>query len=77
MDIELATNKELMDELFKRPTFAGLILFTMDEHKFDTQVHNSFGLMTSFSPKQACDVLLHVQDAMIKECHERDQDSRP
>jgi hypothetical protein len=70
MDLDLATTSELMEELFKRETFAGIVVFSVDEHKFDTQIHNKFALMTNLSSAQTCKVLQQVQDIVIKDYHD-------
>jgi len=44
--LELATNSELIEELMGRTTFAGLILFSQEEQRFDDQMHKEFKLLT-------------------------------
>jgi len=47
MTLEFSTNKELIEELIKRNTFAGLILCSESEQKFSGQVHEDFRLYTT------------------------------
>jgi hypothetical protein len=46
MTLELATTEELIAELLGRTTFAGLILYSPEAHKFNGQVHEGFKLLT-------------------------------
>jgi len=45
--IDLATTEELLVELFSRKTFAGVIVYSPDTHKFPDQRHENFVLRTS------------------------------
>jgi len=38
MDTALATNKQLVEELMKRSTFAGIVILSSDEQKMDTEL---------------------------------------
>lgn len=44
--LELATNTELIGELMRRTTFAGVILYSEEEQRFDDQMHVQFKLLT-------------------------------
>lgn len=57
MEIEFASTKELVAELQKRSTFAGLIMWSPDEHKKDGQTHNDFQLFTSVNDEQTIKLL--------------------
>lgn len=57
MDIEFASTKELIQELRKRSTFAGLILWSPDEHREDGQTHSDFQLFTSVDDEQSVKLL--------------------
>lgn len=46
MTLELATTEELLAELMGRQTFAGLVLYSPEAHKFDGQMHEGFKLLT-------------------------------
>lgn len=60
MELEFATNKELVGELMKRQTFAGIIIFSQDEHKQNTQMHNDFHLYTAACPEDTVDILKKI-----------------
>lgn len=40
--LELATTEELLQELFGRNTFAGVIVYSPLAHRFDGQCHKKF-----------------------------------
>lgn len=60
MELEFATNKELIGELMKRQTFAGIIIFSQDEHRQNTQTHNDFHLYTAACPEDTVYILKKV-----------------
>lgn len=64
MDIELATNAELVEELMRRNTFAGLVLFSEQEQKFDYQIHSNFKLLTKTSPEDTLNLLCQAVEAV-------------
>ena len=45
--LELATTKELLQELMSRRNFVGVIIYSNDEHKFDQQVHKNFSVFAT------------------------------
>ena len=47
MDIEIATTKELIDELINRQTFVGVVISSDDVHRTDSQKHQKFTVKTS------------------------------
>lgn len=46
MTLELATTEQLIGELMRRTTFAGIILYSPESHKFNGQMHQDFRLLT-------------------------------
>lgn len=42
--MQFATNQELIDELMKRQTFAGIIISSTEEHRNKEQTHNDFAV---------------------------------
>jgi hypothetical protein len=42
-----ATTDELLDELFNRSTFAGVVVYSPNSHKFSGQKHEGFELRTT------------------------------
>lgn len=57
MDIEIATNQELIDELNQRQTFAGIIISSENEHCFDGQIHNQFRLQSRIDQEDVAKIL--------------------
>ena len=57
MGLELASTAELIEEIQKRSTFAGLIMWSPDEHRKDGQTHNDFSLFTSVDDEQTVKLL--------------------
>ena len=60
MELEFSTNKDLIGELMKRQTFAGIIIFSQDEHKQNIQTHNDFYIYTAAGPEDTVDILKKV-----------------
>jgi hypothetical protein len=67
MDIELATNKELIDELLSRKTFCGAVIFSVDEHRVVDQEHCEFGMNATFDGKEQTIKLLTLMADGLKE----------
>ena len=38
-DIEIATTEQLIEELFSRPTFVGVLIHSTEQHRADGQKH--------------------------------------
>lgn len=57
MSLEFATTQELIDELMKRTTFAGLVLCSSTEHKHDRQVHSDLRLYTTADEESTVQIL--------------------
>ena len=64
MDIEFATNMELIEELHRRATFAGVIVFSAEEHKTSDQ-HHSLGIMTTGDKESTINMLEIATETMI------------
>ena len=60
MELEFATNRDIIGELIKRQTFAGVIIFSQDEHRQNTQTHNDFHLYTAASPEDTVAILRRI-----------------
>lgn len=60
MDLEIATNKDIIGELMKRQTFAGIIISSTDEHKQDSQTHNEFEVYTAACPEDTVSILKKI-----------------
>lgn len=50
MSLELATTDQLIEELFKRETFAGVIVYSPDTHRFNDQHHDKLIVRSSCEP---------------------------
>lgn len=46
-DLSLVPTQDLIDELMGRTTFAGIILYSPNNHRNDDQVHDDFHLLTA------------------------------
>ncbi len=57
--ISLATTEELIQELFNRKTFAGVLIYSSESHKFGGQHHKEFKLLTT-TEIQSTQYLLEV-----------------
>jgi hypothetical protein len=57
MELELATNAELIQELMNRSTFAGLVLYSDEEQRFDDQIHDKFRLLTKTTAEDTIELL--------------------
>jgi len=64
MMLEFFTNKELIEEIIKRQTFAGLILFSESEQRFDGQVHEDFKLYTTADEDSTLKMLENTVNAL-------------
>lgn len=60
MELDFATNEELIQELMSRKTFVGFILKSQDEQKFPEQVHNKFDLFTVGNEQTTVQMLQHA-----------------
>ncbi len=60
MEIEFATNRDLIGELMKRQTFAGIIVLSEDEHRSNNQTHNEFAVYTAACPEDTVDILKKI-----------------
>ena len=60
MEIEFATNKDLIGELVKRQTFAGIIISSEDEHRSNNQTHNEFAVYTAACQEDTVDILKKI-----------------
>jgi hypothetical protein len=64
MDMELATNVELIGELMQRQTFAGIIISSTDEHRNSEQTHNEFQVYTAACPEDTVAILKKIISEM-------------
>jgi hypothetical protein len=55
--LELASTKELIEELMSRSTFAGLVLCSEDEQRVPGQVHSNFRMYVNVTPDEALQIL--------------------
>jgi hypothetical protein len=57
MELELATNQELIDELINRKTFVGMVVSSRDQHKFVSQIHHDFRITTNLPKEQTVQLM--------------------
>ena len=55
--LELFTSKELIEELFNRSTFVGVLITSNEEHRYDFQVHNSYSAYSTVPLDQISNLL--------------------
>ena len=67
VDINLATNIELIEELTNRATFVGAVIYSVDEHKFSHQTHSRFGMQTRCGDTESCRMLLEIMTTKLEE----------
>ena len=60
MELEFATNKELIGELMMRHTFAGIIISSEDEHRQNDQTHNEFCVYTAVCNEDTVSILKKI-----------------
>ena len=66
MELHLATNQELIDELIERTNFVGAVIYSMDEHRSPDQEHNNFGLKTRCGDKESTRMLLELMASELE-----------
>lgn len=64
--LEFATNQELIDELTKRVTFVGVLVYSQDEQKFAQQIHSNLRVFTS-ADRDGTLTMLEVAEIAIKQ----------
>lgn len=63
-DLQLATNDELIEELWNRGSFAGIVLQSRQNQKFSGQVHGDFRMMTTSDRENSILLLEQALDAV-------------
>lgn len=61
MDMEFATNQELINELVHRSTFVGCVICGNEEQKFAGQIHKDFRLTTNMDLKNTMRLLDQIR----------------
>ena len=70
MSLELATTSELIEELFSRTTFAGVLLYSTETHKRQGQRHTDFHLRSSTENASSLYLLEKGVESLKKELME-------
>lgn len=63
VNLELATNEELIRELANRTTFAGVIVYSSDNHKRPGQKHENFLTVSTVCDESTVRLLHKVLEA--------------
>lgn len=63
-ELELASTEELIQELMKRTTFAGMVLYSPEEHRKQDQMHSEFRLLTAASAEDTMDLLARAMESV-------------
>ncbi len=66
MLLEFATTQELIDELMRRTTFAGLVLCSSKEHKNPNTFHDDLRLFTTADAESTLAILEKALASMQK-----------
>lgn len=74
MSLELATTTELIEELFNRTTFAGVLLYSATPHKQHGQIHKEFCLRSSTENDSTIFLLEKGIEALKNQVTEHDND---
>lgn len=67
VDLEFASTDQLLDELFKRKTFAGIVVYSEETHRYSGQYHRAFTLRTTCDNQSAVFLLQQGIEAVSKE----------
>jgi hypothetical protein len=70
VDLELASTEQLLDELFKRKTFAGVVVYSEETHRFSGQCHNGFILRTTCEDESVIFLLEQGIEAVVNKVKE-------
>jgi len=71
--LDLVPTIELVEELFSRSTFAGVLIYSPTEHKFSGQKHDGFTLKATTDAQACMTMLANGLDAMkncVRDCGE-------
>lgn len=63
-ELELASTEVLIKEILSRNTFAGLVLYSPEAHKFNGQFHKDFQLRTTASEEDTVRLLNMAAEAI-------------
>lgn len=64
LGLEIATTRQLIDELMARRTFVGIIVASNEEHLTDGQVHNDFRVRTTVENEITRTILERVLESL-------------
>jgi hypothetical protein len=73
IDLEFATTEQLVKELFNRPTFLGVLVYSNDAHKFQGQDHNNCVVATTCCLENALKLLKNAEEEVAKKLMEEQQ----
>lgn len=66
-NLDLIPTEQLVEELFSRSTFAGVMIYSPEEHRFAGQQHGGFILRSTTTNATSIAILRKGLDA-IKQC---------
>lgn len=64
IDLELVSTEELIAELFNRKTFAGVLIYSPADHKFQGQNHPDLALRTTCEDHSVMHLLEQALETM-------------
>jgi hypothetical protein len=59
-ELEFVSTTELLNEIINRKTFAGVVIYSKNEHCQDGQIHNDFNVLTTCSVPTTAELLNKV-----------------
>ena len=66
-ELDLVTTRDLINELVRRSTFAGVVIRSKDLHTQEGQVHSDFEVSTSLEPETTIELLEKVTELLETE----------
>jgi len=63
-ELQLVSTEDLIKEIVSRKTFAGVILYSPESHKFNGQFHEDFQLRTTASEEDTVRLLNMASEAI-------------
>ena len=67
VELELATNKELIDQLIARHNFVGVVVYSTKEHVEEGQIHHTFAISARGGDRRAISTLLKKMAKQLME----------
>lgn len=63
-ELELVSTNDLIEELFKRSTFIGVLIYSSEQHVLDEQVHENFLVRTTTTVESSVAIVEKAVDTL-------------